>query len=108
MKYHLFKKLAALGMAASVSLSAITPAFAANDSSEEFVAEAGNPDSDTEMEAPPDEGEQTPPSNEDSSNKDEGEQAPSSNEDTTPADGVSKPHYLMRTLPTTPKLLLIK
>lgn len=94
MKYHLFKKLAALGMAASVSLSAITPAFAANDSSEEFVAEAENPDSDTETETPPDD-EQAPSNedttpvdgdNEDSSNKDDGEQAPPSNEETSSKD----------------------
>ena len=84
MKYHLFKKLAALGMAASVSLSAITPAFAADDASENSVIESeisdgGNSDDETpeKDEVPPadddnsNEGEQTPPSNEDNSNKEE-------------------------------------
>ena len=89
MKYHLFKKLAALGMAASVSLSAIAPAFAetgSDNSSEELVAEAENPDSDTETETPSDEGEETPPSNEDSSNNNDGEETLPSNEDTSSKD----------------------
>ena len=76
MKYHLFKKLAALGMAASVSLSAISPAFAADDSSEDSVIEAetydGNSDNETLEE------EESPTADEDNSNEDE---APPADED---------------------------
>ena len=78
MKYHLFKKFAALGMAASVSLSAIAPAFAADDSGEELVAEAENTDSDNSDDETSNDGEQTPADG-DTSND---EQAPS-NEDTS-------------------------
>lgn len=78
MKYHLFKKFAALGMAASVSLSAIAPAFAADDSGEELVAEAENTDSDNSDDETSNDGEQTLADG-DTSND---EQAPS-NEDTS-------------------------
>ena len=98
MKYHLFKKFAALGMAASVSLSAIAPAFAADDSGEELVAEAENTDSDNSDDETSNDGEQTPadgdtsndeqaPSNEDTSKE---EDSPS-NEDTSDDDEEQNP-----------------
>ena len=84
MKYHLFKKLAALGMAASVSLSAITPAFAADDASENSVIESeisdgGNSDDETPEE------DEVPPADDDNSNKDE---VPPADEDNSNKDEV--------------------
>ena len=76
-------------MAASVSLSAITPAFAADDASENSVIESeisdgGNSDDETpeEDEVPPADGDnsnnEVPPADDDNSNKDE---VPPANED---------------------------